>query len=56
MDHMLFTDGKLQAFEQMMKQPPCRPLRPNGKQKKEQQTNSALQSKSNRKENFDGKH
>lgn len=53
---MLFTDGKLQAFEQMMKQPPRRPLRPNGKQKKAQQAAPDLQPKPTGKENTHGGH
>ncbi|SEP01010.1 hypothetical protein SAMN04487895_11735 [Paenibacillus sophorae] len=47
---MLFTDGKLRAFEQMMRQPPRRPLRPNGNPKKSLQSDPALQPKPTRKE------
>jgi hypothetical protein len=51
---MLFTDGRLQAFEQMMRQPPRRPMNPTGKQKKTQQTDPAQQIKSPAKENRHG--
>ncbi|MBW4085243.1 hypothetical protein [Paenibacillus sp. S150] len=32
--NMLFTDGKLQAFEQMMKQLPRRPMQTNDRKQK----------------------
>ncbi|WP_158243603.1 hypothetical protein [Trinickia caryophylli] len=32
--NMLFTDGKLQAFEQMMKQPPRSPSQSNDRKQK----------------------
>lgn len=50
---MLFTDGKLQAFEQMMKQSPRRPLPAYDKQQK---TKPALTpSPSSRKESPHGR-
>ncbi len=51
---MLFTDGKLRSFEQLMRQPPRRPLRPNGKQKTQRQPTPTQHPKPTKKEKPNG--